>query len=124
MGVPWSSEGSTRGGLIATLGSVSVFFSSFFVEMCDFMISMPLCSGIAVLGGPGDQVGATWAQKLRPNGPKELSGTVRKAKPGDFVRSSARYFVSVMETSQNQPEPARTSQNQPRLGSDQNSKSI
>ena len=43
------------------------YFSRFVSEKCVFAISMPLCSGIAAFEGLGVQVGATWAQKSRPN---------------------------------------------------------
>ena len=71
------------------------------------MISTPLCSGIATFARLGDQVGATWAQKLRLDGPKVVSGTVRTAKPGDFVWSVGKWSVRVMETVGNQPDSSQ-----------------
>ena len=44
-----------------------MLLSRFSKEKCVFAISMPLCSGIATFEGLGAQVGATWAQKSRPN---------------------------------------------------------
>ena len=39
-------------------------------EKLVFRESTPLSSGLASFAGPGVQVGATWAKKSHPNGPK------------------------------------------------------
>ena len=49
------------------VGVPRCYFSRFVNEQCVFAISMPFCSGIATFQGLGSQVGATWAQKSRPN---------------------------------------------------------
>ena len=87
-------------GFLSTLGLL-------YAEKLDLAISMPLSSGIAVCAGPGVRVGATWAEKSRPSGPKWL----RRAKsewPGPS--SWAGRFglaVGVMETVANRRAAAR-----------------
>ena len=51
-----------------TLASLGATFHDLLAQSVFFAISMPLCSGIATFEGLGAQVGATWAQKSRPNG--------------------------------------------------------
>ena len=44
-------------------GLEPVLCVNFFVKLTIFLISMPLCGGIATLPGLGDQVGAAWAKQ-------------------------------------------------------------
>ena len=78
-----------------------------FSGISDLCISMPLSDGMATCAGPGVPVGATQAQKARPNGPKWL----RSGKPewpgqsslaGRFSRA-----VGVMETAGNRRKSAQ-----------------
>ena len=57
------------GGLCCVLlSSLGLLYEEKFV----FRESTPLSSGLASYAGPGVQVGATWAKKSHPNGPKWL----------------------------------------------------
>ena len=57
------SLGGFRLGFLPTLGLL-------YAEKLDLANSMPLLSGMAVCARPGDQVGATCAQKSHPIGPE------------------------------------------------------
>ena len=50
------------------LSSLGLLYEEKFV----FREATPLSSGLASFAGPGVQVGATWAKKSHPNGPKWL----------------------------------------------------
>ena len=56
-------------------------------------ISTPLSSGIAIIAGPGTQVGATWAEKSSPIGPSGQSN----------LAGQRGLAVKVMGTVGNQP---------------------
>ena len=106
MDLPWQAFGFTLHAQLS-LGRLCLGFLSklglLYAEKLDLAISMPLSSGIAVCAGPGVRVGATWAEKSRPSGPKWL----RRAKSeGPGPSSWADQFglaVNVMERIATQP---------------------
>ena len=65
-------------------------FVTVFSEMCDLCISMPLSSGVAIIAGPGIQVGATCNQK---------SHRIRLAQPNQLSRA----VISQAQPNQAQP---------------------
>ena len=67
LGAPFGGLEPPWGRFGRRFGVPRSYFSRFVNEHCVFAISMPLCSGITTFEGLGSQVGATWAQKARPN---------------------------------------------------------
>ena len=111
MDLPWQAFGFTLHAQLSLGGLCLGFLSTLgllYAEKLDLAISMPLSSGIAVCAGPGVRVGATWAEKSRPSGPKWL----RRAKsewPGPS--SWADQFgpaVNVMEMLCKGPQTSQT----------------
>ena len=73
---------------------------------------MPLSSGIAVIAGPGAQVGATWAEKSSPIGPKwfrsgKLEGSGQLSLAGGFglVVELWELLANGRDPAQNQVKP-------------------
>jgi hypothetical protein len=102
LGAPWGSEGGSEPPwrrLGHRLGACRLWFSRDFLEKCVFAISMPLSSGMATCAGSGVQVGAMWAYKSRPNGPKWL----RRSSRSEVWTVSARSSVGVMEIARELP---------------------
>ena len=75
-GTLWSGPARFWAHFVSLDASRASFVSLFadlltkFIESLDFIVSMPLCSGIATFEGPATQVGATWAEKSSPIGPE------------------------------------------------------
>ena len=117
LGLPWQALAFT---LLAqlSLGRLCLRFLPslrlLYAEMLYFRISTPLHHGMLCFEGPGTQVGATWAEKLSPIGPKwprrgESEGSGQSNLAGRFCLAA-----KVMETVANQP----------RIESSQRAKSI
>ena len=66
LGMPLTSLGTV---LASTWGPQALFFTTL-LEKRDLCISTPLSHGIAIIAGPGTQVGATRGEKLSPIGPE------------------------------------------------------
>ena len=90
------SLGSLCFGFLSSPGLLSA-------EKLDFVISTPLSNRSCLCAAPGEQDGATWAEKSHPNGPK----WPRRGKSEESGQSSlAGRFglaVNVMELTGNQP---------------------
>ena len=115
--MPWQAFGLTSLAQLSLGRLCCVLLSSLgllYEEKSDSRGSTPLSSGLASFAGPGVQVGATWAQKSHPNGPK----WPRRGKsewPGQSsLADQFSLAIRVMETAPPQP----------RLKSSQRSKSI
>ena len=67
LGAPFGGLEPPWGRFGRHFGVPRCYFSRFVSETWVFAISMPFWSGIATFEGLGSQVGATWAQKSRPN---------------------------------------------------------
>ena len=74
-----------------------------YTEKLDFRISTPLPHGMLCFEGPSTRVGATWAEKSSPIGPKSLrSGKSARSGQSSLV-GRLGLAVRVMELNGNQP---------------------
>ena len=108
LGIPWQAFAFT---LLAqlSLGRLCLRFLPSLrlldAEKLYFRISTPLPHGMLCFEGPGTQVGATWAEKSSPLGPKRPRSGKSEGSGQSNLVGRLSLAVEVMEPTGNHPSP-------------------